>query len=339
MTAPAVTVLMPVHNGASFLREALDSILQQTFADFELLVINDGSTDETSSLLQRCGDERLAVVENESNLGVIASLNRGLALARGEYVARMDADDIALPSRLEKQFQLLRLSPRTGLCGTWFRIFGDGRSTIVHPPVRADDMAARLFYESPLGHPTVMFRRALFEKHGLRYSPEYPHAEDYELWTRVAEITELANVPQVLLHYRSHGAQVTSVEKPMQQETVRKILLRQLHKLHPAASTAEGEAHVAIVTNRIPGAAGVDAAYVDSWLGQLVRMNERGAPVFPAQAFRRALALVWWRYCSTRLRSPGMLGAFYGSALTRALPWKNKLGILALRTRAMTTRS
>jgi glycosyltransferase involved in cell wall biosynthesis len=337
MAPPVVTVLMPVHNAAAYLADALNSILRQTFREFELLVIADGSTDATPSILKSCTDPRLNVIENDSNLGLVDSLNRGLDLARGEYVARMDADDIALPKRLARQVQFLRATPRVGLCGTWFRNIDGARSADVCPPTRADDMAARLFYESPLGHPTVMFRRALFAEHGLRYSYDFPHAEDYELWTRVARFTELANLPEVLLQYRRHDEQISTMKKAKQEETVRKILLHQLEVIHPNATGPERATHVAIVTNQISNTSGCTVDYVESWLTGLVQRN-KALGVFPSEAFSRALSILWWRYCSVRFSVPGTLGTFYASDLTLVLSLKRKLGALALWA-GMATRS
>lgn len=335
MTAPAVTVLMPVHNGAAYLREAIDSVLRQTLADFELLVVNDGSTDETASVLRDCGDPRLRVLDNGANLGLVASLNKGLDAASGEFIARMDADDVALPGRLQRQRAFLQGAPGVGLCGTWFRTFGGARSIVVRPPTGPADISAKLFYESPLAHPTVMFRRGLFAANGLRYAHDYPHAEDYELWTRAAEVMDLANLPEVLLRYRQHEEQVSSAKAGKQDETVRKILVRQLRKLCPQASDAECDAHVAIVRNRVTDAAGIGVDFVESWLKKLIERNGAEASAFPPDAFRRALAVVWWRYCAARCAARGVLKAFFASELTQALPARNRLGILALRARAM----
>ena len=338
MTVPEVTVLMPVYNGARFLANAMNSVLGQTFGNFELLVVNDGSSDQTAEILASCGDPRVRIVDNGRNLGLIASLNKGLDLAGGDYIARMDQDDVALPKRLEKQVHFLRTSLQTGLCGTWFRTFGGARSAVVRPPTGAEEMAAKLFHESPLAHPTVMFRRALFAHHGLRYSYEYPDAEDFELWTRAAQVTELANLPEVLLRYRRHDEQVSNVKKARQDESVKKILLRQLRRIHANTTEEEREAHVAIVSNRMPDATGVKVDYVESWLRELVRRNDLAEAGFPPAAFRRAIAIVWWRYCSSRSSVPGMLRAFYSSELTRLLPLKNKLGMLAVRAKAMAAR-
>jgi len=336
MATPSITVLMPVFNGASYLAQAIDSVLRQTLSDFELLVVDDGSTDETASLLRNCPDTRLRVIRNARNLGVVASLNRGLEEATGEFVARMDADDLAMRSRLARQRDFLVSSPRVGLCGTWFKTFGGLRSVLVHPPTAADDTAARLFYESPLGHPTVMFRRALFEAHGLRYSHEYPHAEDFELWTRVAQVTELANLPEMLLRYREHREQVTIRRRTKQKESVAKILLRQLDRIWPSATPAEREAHVAIVANARD--ADIEVDYADSWLQALIMKNDEAGHPFPPAAFRRAIAVLWWRFCSSRSSLPGVIKAFYASDLARSLPLRNKIGMLAVRAAALVGR-
>lgn len=332
MPAPAVSVLVAVHNGAAHLGEAMASILGQSFRDFELLVVDDGSTDGTPALLRGCADSRLRVVRHDSNLGLIAALNRGLEEARGEYVARMDADDIALPRRLERQREMLSKTPSVGLCGTWFRTFGSGRAEVVRPPIRPEELAAKLFYESPLAHPSVMFRRKLFAEHGLRYDPAFPHAEDFELWSRVARVTDLANVPEVLLRYRRHGRQVSARHEAAQGESVRRILVRQLRRIHPEATEAECEAHVAIVGNR--GAGVPPADHVEAWLSELIRKNDSTSHGYPSEAFRRAVAILWWRYCSARSAEQGILRCFYASPLTGALPLRNRLGMLVVRARA-----
>ena len=330
---------MPVYNGADYLKQAIDSILHQTYRDFELLVVNDGSTDSTRELLRTYSDPQLIVAENKRNCGLIASLNQGLEMARGEFVARMDHDDLALPRRLEKQINFLRKNTRFGLCGTWFQSFGAGAPTIARPPCHADDMAARLFVESPLGHPTVMFRRALFSEHALRYEDGFLHAEDYELWTRVAEVTELANVPEVLLQYRRHGEQSSTRSKLRQEETVAKIRERQLRRIYPNASDIERTIHLTILSNCAFEETQISVATVESWLLKLIRFNESAIGGFPAEAFRRAIAYVWWRYCSSRLLAPDIIRSIYRSELSNVLPLRNKLRILAMQLKAATFRS
>jgi hypothetical protein len=180
-----------------------------------------------------------------------------------------------------------------------------------------------------------MFRRALFAAHGLRYSQEFAHAEDFELWTRVAEVTAIANLPVVLLHYREHSDQVSTAKAAKQDETVTKILLRQLRKVYPEASDAESNAHVAIMRNLLKDENAPTVDYVQSWLETLIAGNDAASRPFPRDAFRRALAIAWWRFCATRCALPGVLTAFFASELTRVLPLRNRLGILALRAKAM----
>ena len=124
MTSATVTVLMPVYNGEMYLREAIDSILHQTFTDFEFLIINDGSTDNSETIILSYDDSRIRYEKNDSNLKLIATLNKGIELAKGKYIVRMDADDISIPDRIEKQVAFLEKNPDVGICGSWFTAFG-----------------------------------------------------------------------------------------------------------------------------------------------------------------------------------------------------------------------
>lgn len=200
MTASRVTVLMPVYNAALTLREAIDSVLSQTFRDFEFLIINDGSTDDSAAIVQSYSDPRINFVQNERNLRLTATLNRGLELARGEYVARMDADDLSLPERLAKQTAFLDANSFVGIVGTWAWAFGEARFKILHPP-EPERIRAKLLFDSALVHPAVLMRRTAINAHGLRYKA-LGHFEDYELWQRAARLFALANIPEYLFRYR-----------------------------------------------------------------------------------------------------------------------------------------
>ena len=200
MTAPRVTVLMPVYNAERTLREAIDSILSQTFTDFEFLIIDDGSTDSSAEIVRSYTDPRIRLLPNERNLKITATLNRGLDIAQGEYIARMDADDISLPERLAKQVAFLDAHPEVGIVGTWAQAFGEAHFQIPHP-TDPERIRAKLLFDSPLTHPSVMMRRAFLKTHNLRYLP-LGHFEDYELWQRSARLFPFANIPEYLLSYR-----------------------------------------------------------------------------------------------------------------------------------------
>jgi hypothetical protein len=211
--APVVTVLMPVFNGEKYLAEAIESILNQSFVDFEFLIINDGSTDGTAVILadyeQR--DERIRVYHQE-NQGIVASLNRGLGLAKGKYVARMDADDVSLPERLAKQVVFMEAHPDVGVLGTWVQItYGSGRTSDTWQlPTQHGMLRWSLSFTCPIMHPTVMMRREVVER-ADGYGSDMVHAEDYDLWRRLSEATRLSNLPDVLLRLRLHEENVSRV--------------------------------------------------------------------------------------------------------------------------------
>lgn len=201
---PLVTVLMSVYNGARYLPEAVASILNQTFEDFEFVIVNDGSTDGTRFYLLSIPDPRVRIVQNPQNLGLAASLNRGLDRARGRFIARMDADDVAAPERLERQVAFLRRNPKVGVLGTGrLMIDPQGRAlSLARPAVTNLAVRWKLLLGNPFAHPSVMVRRDLLDAHKLRYDETFRTAQDYELWTRLLPLTRGANLDEPLLYYR-----------------------------------------------------------------------------------------------------------------------------------------
>jgi len=230
LKAPKITVIMPVYNGEKYLKEAINSILNQTYTDFELLLINDASTDDTERIINSYKDHRIIYIKNEINLGLIKTLNKGLDLARGEFIARMDADDIALPARFEKQVSVLQNNPEIGVCGTWFTPLIDGlkKKTIQHPQ-DSESIKIHLLGYCTMGHPTIMLRKKVISN--LRYDNDYQAAEDYELWTRLSRITKLYNIQESLLQYRFHDTNISVLENSIQSENTRKIIGNQLKYL------------------------------------------------------------------------------------------------------------
>ena len=194
-----ITVLMPVYNGESYLREAIESILNQTFPDYEFLVVNDGSTDSSPEIVKEYAveDARIRLIDNRLEKGIVGALNTGLNEAKGDYVARMDADDISLPHRLAEQVRFMDDHPEVGVCGTWMSTIEDGGSRLWFSfPADHERIKIGLLFYTPLAHPTVMIRRAYFEKYGLRYEECFEHAEDYELWTRCVDLFLCAIFPK-----------------------------------------------------------------------------------------------------------------------------------------------
>jgi hypothetical protein len=209
---------MPVHNGGRYLAEAVDSIRSQTFDEFELVVVDDGSTDGTSALLNRVStmDKRVRVYTQERR-GLVATLNRACELARGALLARMDADDIAAPQRLAAQVARMQANPDLGLLGGDITVIREDGERIydVRYPSSDDEIRAILPNSSAFAHPTVMMRRSAFERIG-GYRFAFADAEDYDLWLRFAEKYRLANLPGSILRYRFHPGQVSSRRQQQQ---------------------------------------------------------------------------------------------------------------------------
>jgi glycosyltransferase involved in cell wall biosynthesis len=215
MAMNKISVLMPVYNGATYLHEAVSSILAQNFANFEFLIIDDGSTDQSVAIIQSYSDQRIHLVRNEVHRGFIFSLNLGLELIQAEYMARMDCDDISLPERLQKQVAILDRHPEIGVCGTWFEYFM-GRSLIMRFPEKDADIKREFTLHNCIGHPTVMLRTEILKKHHLKYGSEFIHTEDYDLWAKLAPLTCFYNVPEVLYKYRIHEAQISQIHVEQQ---------------------------------------------------------------------------------------------------------------------------
>ncbi len=223
MTEPKVTVLMPVYNGGRYLRDAIESVLRQTLQDFEFLIIDDGSQDESIAVVKSYRDERIRLIENGRNLGLIETLNRGLQMARGEYVARMDADDISLPRRLERQLEYMERHPDVSVISSYHRYMDDNGRVFrtVRGEVRDYRISFRMYVEghNPVLHPAAMFRTKTIREHG-GYSRDFAHAEDGELWFRLnARGVKFGNVPRVLLLYRCHNRQITQTRTAEQAQS------------------------------------------------------------------------------------------------------------------------
>lgn len=208
---PKISVILPVYNAQAYLRESIESILSQSSADFELIIVNDGSTDHSLEIIQSYTDERIVLI-NQSNAGLPISLNRAIAIAKGQYLARQDADDISLPTRLAEQAAYLDEHPACSLLGSWASILVDSTPTdrsLQHPHVNGDIQIKLLFFNCFV-HSSVMIRKNALAKSGLY--PEEPDKfppEDYDLWLRIAQYFEVANLPKVLLEYRELSSSIS----------------------------------------------------------------------------------------------------------------------------------
>lgn len=209
---PKVTVLMAVYNGERYLHEAIESILNQTFQDFEFLIINDGSQDSTKEIIASYQDTRIKLIDNEQNLGLTKSLNKGWKLAKGEFIARQDADDISEPERLAKQVTFLETNPDVVLVGSWYRDIDERGDLLAERKLPCSTASIRweiLFY-CPFVHSAVMFRTQTVSEQIGFYDESFSYAQDYDLWWRIARKLEVANINEYLLKLRINPLSMTA---------------------------------------------------------------------------------------------------------------------------------
>lgn len=254
---------MTVYNGEAYVRAAVDSILAQSFTDFELLVIDDGSTDQSVAVVESYRDPRIILHRNLRNIGQTPSLNVGIRMARGKYLARLDCDDISLPERLKKQVTFMEQHPEVGVCGTGIKFMFQtsppsflrekllslvANLFFIHFPVTDQEMQATLLFKPPFYHPTVMIRLDVLKKHGIYYNETFRYCQDFDLWSRLAAVTAFANIPEPLLLYRIHAQQMTqaySVDMKITENL--KVQAFMLNKLGIFPTSHEGYLHLSSV--------------------------------------------------------------------------------------------
>jgi glycosyltransferase involved in cell wall biosynthesis len=229
ITKPYVTVLMPVYNGEKYLKEAIESILAQTYSNFEFLIINDGSIDASEEIILSYNDQRIRYIKNERNLKLIATLNKGLELSKGEFIVRLDADDIAREDRIEKQLNFLMSHEDYGLVGSWCKVINSDKKITYH--VDHEDLIFAMALYCPFIHPSIMIRKSILIENQLKFSENFLHAEDYELWSRIILITKVANIPDFFTFYREHEAQISTRFETEQIQKANTIKINYLNKI------------------------------------------------------------------------------------------------------------
>lgn len=333
-----VTVLMPVYNGERYLREAIESILNQTFTDFEFLIINDGSTDSSVEIIESYNDPRIRLVHNEKNLKLIATLNKGIDLAQGEYIARMDCDDISLPERLEEQVEFMDANLAYALCGSWVEVIDENNvptGLIWKYEGDHNKILAALLSANQFAHSTVILRKSILTQ-GFYYDANYAHAEDYELWLRIADSFKVSNIQKPLVKYRVHSTSITGSKYVLMDACVRNLICAQIRKLNFEPSAAELDLHCNLERQSLPTKGFVKQA--DAWLQKLRLANARNQR-YPEPAFSQRLGELWFTVCDSA-RGLGLWTwrKFLASPLSHlsGIGWKQKIkfGVICLLRRS-----
>lgn len=286
--SPVLSVVIPCFNGAHWLANSLGSVLAEQAPDFEVIVVDDGSEDDSRVVLKEFAsrDSRVQIIFFRNNKGIVDALNAGLDAARGLYVARMDVDDICLPGRFLRQVEYLE-EMDLDLCGSWFVEFGQGLPRGVRWATSEAAVRAAMIFQNSICHPTVMARRAVFDAY--RYRRAYQWCEDYDLFIRASKDFRIGNVPELLLRYRRHRQQVTASRRAAMEDTNRQIRVAALQASGIPASPEEQRLH-----HLVRGPASIldegDLAGVELWLRKLILH-------FDHPEAHRVVATQWLRAC------------------------------------------
>ena len=274
MNIPAVSVIMAVYNGERYLAEAMESILAQTFAAFEFIIVDDASTDATPGILAEYArkDARIRVLRNEMNLERSVSRNRAMNEARTELIAMLDADDVSRPERLEKQYAFMVENPDITVCGTHIHCLDSQK--IYDSPVDDKDIRVRLLFVSCIAQPSVMFRKhAILDAGG--YSPDMPPAEDYDLWNRLSAVAgvRFATIPEPLLLYRGNNTAKNPQASRRQLAVAKKVQKAALARLGLICTDADLERHW-LTTGYEPQITSARLRSAKAWLLDILQANK-----------------------------------------------------------------
>lgn len=330
-----VSVLMPVFNKAPYLRESVDSVLQGTFGDMEVVAVDDASTDNSLDVLRSIADERLRIIPLPVNRGPAGAANAGIDACRGEYIVRLDGDDVSVPDRLALQVAFMDAHPDLGASGGSVRLFGAERGDWSFP-MRDDDCKAQLLFGVPVSQGASILRRSVLERHNLRYDPTWPRVgEDWCFWARMSSFTRFGNLDRVLVHYRRGEQNISHATDKV--STHRVILRHVLDILGIAAGAADIDTHLMALGYFAvaPDAAGVRA--LRSWLDALVVLN-RARGLFPREAFERRVERQWDRVFH-RLADRGLAPALAHLRLSHRMRGAHLAYLVKVRAKAMLSRS
>ena len=320
---PRVSVIMSAYNDEETIRVAVESVLAQTYTDFEFLIMDDASKDGTLCILEKLEDDRITIFRNKENRGLTANLNSLLALSEGEYIFRMDADDICRSDRMEKQVRYMDLHPEVYLAGCDTRDFGDS-DLVWHLKDDPEELRIRMLLHPVLAHPSFIFRRALYEE-GFSYDETFRTAQDYDLASRVAKKHKIGRVGEILLDYRVHKKQVSAKDPSGQRNNADRVRERLLRELQVSFSEEEKRLYGAWAREEKPERFS-DLRKCDLLIPKLVKANEK-TKIYDVRIFETVLKKLFYtrlirtkdprmilRYVLTWGYGPKDLAVFFGEA-------------------------
>lgn len=294
---PLVSVLMTVYNSEKYLREAIDSLLVQSYSNLEIILINDGSTDETVQIINSYNDPRIKFHDNGQNLGIVKSRNKALTLANGKYLATLDSDDISLPDRIREQVDFMESNPEYGMCGTYYYTINKEGDIMreVRFPVNDGDSRTHFIAGNCFCHSSVMLRNGVIKD--LYFSESYQLAEDFDLWYRIAAHSMIKNIPSFLTKYRLHDTNISAVKEAAMYDRIRMIMERMFKGLHLSFTSEDLELHTWLMAYN--GAYFKDTAKIRALSNWIVRLlNQiREIPGYNIELLEKLIFEKWMVIC------------------------------------------
>ena len=297
-----VSVIMPIFNGEKYLKEAIESILNQTFTDFEFIIIDDGSTDNSLRIIQSFDDRRIDLLKNFENKGIVYSLNKGITSSQGKYIARMDADDISLPNRFEEQLLYLEKHNNIDIIGGSV-ILINKNGIIRKKDIRKlshQQINTSLLFTCPIYHPTILGRREVFMS--LIYDNQFTGLEDWELWTRIIKQYKMMNIKTIVLKYRLHNDNATKLITTKKSQEFKRLFEQQLKYYFRKINNEDIEQHTNICSNIIIPI--FDKNTIQNsihWLMKLQNMNHQ-LQVFNFQDFDNNIKLAFFKFLNRNIK-------------------------------------
>ena len=312
---------MPAYNAGKYIEEAIQSILTQTYSSFEYIIINDGSTDNTEAIIKSFKDERIVYINNQSNLGLIESLNKGILISKGTYIARMDADDVAMPDRLSEQLKTFNRCPAAVAIGTNYFVLNGNLLKLAKNEDDSDYLKSLLLFATCFCHPTVMIKN-IFSKDGIAYHHDFIHAEDYKLWTDLALHGELRNTDKPLLKYRSHPKQISVSHNESQLQISSRIRQEYMQALGFVYTGEQFEIHNAIGNNEFIKSK-EQLSQIEEWLSELIKQN-KAKRKFNESSFNKAIHKFWLDSCGNTCLGLWAYRSYFASGISKTVSLKLK---------------
>jgi len=294
LIVPTITVLMPVYNTEKYIEDSINSILNQSFVDFELLIIDDGSTDNSVAKIEKFNDKRIILIKNKKNLGLASVRNIGLNYINTKYIAFLDSDDISSHRRLEKQFYFLENNSDYVLCGSWVETIGKSKHIWKYKS-DSELLKCQFIFSDPFATSSLMIRNKVLTENNLIFDISFPPCEDYDLWERVTSYGEIYNIPEVLTYYRIHNTQTSTSDANKIQflENDWRVQRRVLKKLEVEITPALEEVHKNVRWENFKKDSESYFYKYKKWLIQLCLHNKKNQ-VFTQKAFMRIVAEKWY---------------------------------------------